>query len=273
MSLETVSIPQEKAPLSTIDYAIVVLYFASMIGLGFWHQRQAAKNIESYFLGGNRIHWLALAITGSVSTFDITGTMWMVTLVYLFGMKSIWNHWMWGFLMAAFFMSYMGKWVRRSNVMTGAEWMITRFGDRLDGRAARLAYALMAVVTLAGFIGYAFQGIGKFSAEYVYLGDWGLNRDATMKLCAVVVFALTTIYVLMGGLYAVVITHVFQTIILTLASIVIAAVAYIQLTPEKLAHLTPMDGTSFTSLWPQWTIHNAAALPGNYHGYEMFARW
>ena len=40
--------------------------------------------------------------------------MWMVALVYLFGMKSIWNHWMWGFLMAAFFMSYMGKWVRRS---------------------------------------------------------------------------------------------------------------------------------------------------------------
>ncbi len=70
--------------------------------------------------------------------FDVTGTMWIVTLIVLFGFKSMWNHWMWGFLMAAFFMSYMGKWVRRSGVMTGAEWMVTRFGSGRDGRLARI---------------------------------------------------------------------------------------------------------------------------------------
>jgi hypothetical protein len=31
--------------------------------------------------------------------------------------------------MGAFFLAYMGKWVRRSNVMTAAEWMKTRFAD------------------------------------------------------------------------------------------------------------------------------------------------
>ena len=94
--------------------------------------------------------------------FDVTGTMWIVTLIVLFGFKSMWNHWMWGFLMGAFFMSFMGKWVRRSGVLTGAEWMVTRFGDRAGGRTARTAYALMAVVTLAAFLGYCFAGIGKF---------------------------------------------------------------------------------------------------------------
>ncbi len=84
------------------------------------------------------MHWLALAMSGAVSTFDITGTMWIVTLITLFGMKSMWNHWMWGFLMGAFFLAYMGKWVRRSRVMTGAEWMVTRFGDGLDGSIAIL---------------------------------------------------------------------------------------------------------------------------------------
>ena len=116
---------------------------------------------------------------GSVSTYDISGTMWMVALVYLFGMKSVWNHWMWGFMMAAFFMAFMGKWVRRSRVMTGAEWMITRFGDRADGRAARYAYALMAVITLVGLIGYAFEGVGKFSAEYV---QTGLDPEANIRV-------------------------------------------------------------------------------------------
>ncbi len=250
-----------------IDYAVVVLYFAVVIGVGFWYQRRASKSLDSYFLGGKSMHWLALAMSGSVSTFDITGTMWIVALIYLFGMKSMWNHWMWGFLMAAFFMSYMGKWVRRSRVMTGAEWMVTRFGSGRDGQLARISYTLMAVVMLAGFIGYAFQGIGKFAAEYVELG---LDEQTSIRVCAVAIFAITTLYVLLGGLYSVVITNVIQTAVLTVGSIVIAAVAYTHLSPDLLAGAAPTDGTSLTSLMPQWRLEHAADLPSDYGGYELF---
>lgn len=253
--------------MSTLDAAIILLFFVALIGIGVWQQRKAAKSMENYFLGGNRIHWLALAMSGSVSTFDISGTMWMVTLIYLFGMKSVWNHWMWGFLMAAFFMSYMGKWVRRSRVMTGAEWMITRFGDRADGRAARYAYALMAVITLVGLTGYGFEGIGKFSAEYV---QTGLEPEANVRVCALAVFGIATIYTLLGGLEAVVITNVLQTCILVVASIVIAGIAYFELTPESIAAISAVDGGSFTSLWPQWELNNVDALPGGYQSYRMF---
>lgn len=253
--------------MSLLDAGIIVVYFVVMIGIGVWQQRRAAKSLDNYFLGGNQIHWLALAMSGSVSTFDISGTMWMVALVYLFGMKSIWNHWMWGFMMAAFFMSYMGKWVRRSRVMTGAEWMITRFGDGTDGRAARYAYALMAVMTLVGLTGYAFEGIGKFANEYV---QTGLEPEANIRLCALVVFAITTIYTLLGGLEAVVITNVLQTLILVIASIVIAGIAYFELSPEHLTAIAPIDGGSFTNLWPQWELNNVESLPSGYQGYRMF---
>lgn len=253
--------------MSTLDAAIIVVYFVVMIGVGVWQQKRAAKSLDNYFLGGNQIHWLALAMSGSVSTFDISGTMWMVALVYLFGMKSIWNHWMWGFMMAAFFMSFMGKWVRRSRVMTGAEWMITRFGDGMDGRAARYSYALMAVITLVGLTGYAFEGIGKFAAEYV---QTGLEPEANIRLCALVVFAITTVYTLLGGLEAVVITNVLQTLILVIASVVIAGIAYMELTPERLAAIAPVDGGSFADLWPQWQLNNVESLPSSYQGYHMF---
>ena len=156
--------------MTSIDYIIIVLYFVTVISVGLLCRRLAARNLDNYFLAGKSMHWLALAMSGSVATFDITGTMWIVTLLTLFGMKSMWNHWMWGFLMAAFFMSYMGKWVRRSNVMTGAEWMVTRFGDSIDGKVARISYTIMAVVMLTGFIGYAFQGIGKFVSVYISFG-------------------------------------------------------------------------------------------------------
>jgi len=56
--------------------------------VGFWYQRRASQDLESYFLAGKSMHWLPLAMSGSVGTFDITGTMWIVTILSLFGMKS-----------------------------------------------------------------------------------------------------------------------------------------------------------------------------------------
>jgi len=239
-----------------LDILVIVIYFVLVIGLGFWYHKRASENLESYFLGGKSMHWLALAMSGSVSTFDITGTMWIVSLLFVLGMRSMWIHWMWGFMMGAFFMAYMGKWVRRSNVMTAAEWMVTRFGTDGGGRVARTSYALMAVITLTSFIGYAFQGIGKFAAVYLTLSPGA---------SAIIIIGTTTLYVILGGLYSVVITQVIQTLILTFAGIMIAAVAYVKLTPDLLADRIP-DG--WTSVAPVWRI---GELAGTEHaGYELF---
>lgn len=229
-----------------IDYVFIILYFVLVLGLGFWYRKRASANLESYFLGGKRMHWLALAMSGSVSTFDITGTMWIVSMLFILGMKSLWIHWMWGWMMGAFFLAYIGKWVRRSNVMTGAEWMVTRFGDDTGGKVARTAYALMAVITLASFIGYAFQGIGKFASVYLPLSP---------TACALIIIGITTLYVLVGGLYGVVVTDVIQTVILTIAGILIAGVAFYHLSPDVLHRLLP---GGWESLVPSWHLPEMA---------------
>ena len=244
--------------MSPIDYVIILLYFAVVIGLGFWYQKRASESLRAYFLGGKRIHWLALAMSGSVSNFDITGTMWIISILYVLGFKSMWHHWMWGFLMGAFFLSYMGKWVRRSNVMTAAEWMKTRFGSDAGGRLARTAYALMAVLTLASFVGYAYQGIGKFASVYIPLesmaqytsNPWLRHIFTTHEpdCLAVLIIGITTLYVVLGGLYSVVVTDVIQTIILTLGSIVIACIAWSHLTPELMSGL-PENWSSLSVPW------------------------
>ncbi len=125
-------------PLHSVDIAIIIAYIVAVIAMGWFLSKRASKSLEAYFLGGKSLPWWVIGTSHGASGFDITGTMWIVTLLTLFGMKSMWNHWMWGFLMAAFFMSYMGKWVRRSGVMTGAEWMVTRFGDAADGKTAQV---------------------------------------------------------------------------------------------------------------------------------------
>ena len=199
--------------LNLVDAAVIVLYFALVLGAGVWFQRRAARGLDAYFLGGKNIPWLALAVSGASSMFDVTGTMWIVTLIVLFGFKSMWNHWMWGFLMGAFFMSFMGKWVRRSGVITGAEWMVTRFGDRrrrphrphrlrTDGRghAGGVPRILLR--------GDRQVRLGRTSpAGYPARAAWLPWRIFARS---------TTVYVLLGGLYSVVVTDLIQTAILTL---------------------------------------------------------
>ncbi|MFH2000757.1 MAG: hypothetical protein ABIK28_13830 [Planctomycetota bacterium] len=244
--------------MSLLDIVIVGVYFIVVVGFGFWCRAGASKSLEAYFLGGKSLHWLPLAMSGSVSNFDITGTMWIVSILFLLGMKSMWHHWMWGFLMGAFFMCYMGKWVRRSNVMTAAEWMKTRFGDGTGGRLARITYAVMAVVTLASFVGYAYQGIGKFASIYIpleRLADpdlpaWlqALFTDYESDLLAVFIISVTTLYVVLGGLFSVVVTDVIQTVVLFLGSLFIAWLAWSKLTPDLLDTLPE----GFTSLAVPW---------------------
>jgi len=246
--------------MTAIDAGIIVLYFVVVIGLGFWYKKRASQSLDSYFLGGKRMHWLPLAMSGSVSNFDITGTMWIVSILFVLGMKSMWHHWMWGFLMGAFFLAYMGKWVRRSNVMTAAEWMKTRFGDGTAGRLARTAYALMAILTLASFIGYAFQGIGKFASVYIPLESlvsrveipWihALLTDHKAAFLAVTIIGITTLYVVLGGLFSVVVTDVIQTVVLSLSSLIIAAIAWSKLTPSALSRLPE----GFASLRVPWRL-------------------
>ncbi len=246
--------------MATLDIAIILLYFGVILVAGFYFARRAAKSLEDYFLGGKNIHWLALAMSGSVSNFDITGTMWIVSIIFVLGMKSMWHHWMWGVLLGAFFLAYMGKWVRRSNVMTAAEWMKTRFGDGTPGRVARVTYAFMAVLTQASFIGYAYQGIGKFAAVYIPLEELAntFTNPTLIALCttyesdvlATTIIAATTLYVTLGGLYSVVVTDVIQTVVLTLGSLFIAGLAWSRLTPDLLATLPE----GFTSLSVPWRI-------------------
>ena len=141
--------------------------------------------------------------------------------------------------MGAFFLAYIGKWVRRSNVMTAAEWMKTRFGDEKAGRLARTAYALMAIFTLASFVGYAFQGIGKFASVYIPLESLAARFDMPWiqtlltehkaAFLAVIIIGITTLYVVLGGLFSVVVTDVVQTGVLTLSSLIIAGIAWAKL--------------------------------------------
>jgi len=94
--------------------------------------------------------------------------MWTITLFYVMGQQFLWPQFMWGHVaMLACFATFMGKWLRRSHVLTGAEWMVFRFGHGCGGEFARSAYAVMAVVIAVAFIGFAEYGCGTFLSTFI----------------------------------------------------------------------------------------------------------
>src|SRR6201995_5400159 len=119
--------------LHLIDGVIIVLYLAVMLSLGFWFRKKARQNKDSYLLGGKSLPWYLLGMSDASDMFDISGTMWMVSLCVVYGMKSIWIPWLWPVFNQVFMMMYLSRWLRRSNANTGAQWLGTRFGKSGPG--------------------------------------------------------------------------------------------------------------------------------------------
>src|SRR3982750_3489088 len=114
--------------LQLTDILMIVSYLVMMVFIGWYYRKKARQNKESYLLGGKRLPWYLLGLSNASDMFDISGTMWLVALCVVYGLKSIWIPWVWPVFNQVFLMVYLSAWLRRSNVMTGAEWMQTRFG-------------------------------------------------------------------------------------------------------------------------------------------------
>lgn len=225
--------------LSVLDQIIVVVYLAAIMSIGFAMKRKAAKGMSSYFLGGRQLPWWALAMSGSSSYFDITGTMWIVSTFIALGLKGMWVHWLWGFPITAFYLAYMGKWIRRSDAMTGAEWMKTRFGASKAGDLARLSYTLFAVLTISALLGYSAIGMGKFGSIFLPFSP---------NVCALLILGVTGLYVILGGFHGIVRVEIVQTIVLSLGAIVFSIIGYLHFDAAAFAAKVP---ASWNDIAPQ----------------------
>jgi Na+/proline symporter len=244
--------------LSGIDQIIVVLYLATIMAIGFAMKRKAAKGMSSYFLGGRQLPWWALAMSGSSSYFDITGTMWIVSTFIALGLKGMWVHMLWGFPITAFYLAYMGKWIRRSDAMTGAEWMRTRFGGSKAGDIARLSYTLFAILTITALLGYGAIGMGKFGAIFLPFSP---------NVCAFLILGITGAYVVLGGFHGIVRVEIVQTIVLSAGAIAFAVIGYTHFNGAEFASKIP---ATWGDIWPSWRPEAFQGLITGGTDYSLF---
>jgi Na+/proline symporter len=218
--------------IDLIDICIIIAYFVLVIVIGFLVSRRTIKDINSYFLSSNSLPWWMLGVSNASGMFDITGTMWLVYVLFVYGLKSVWLPWVWPVFNQIFLMVYLSIWLRRSKVMTGAEWIKTRFGTSTGAQLAHIIVVIFALVSVIGFLAYGFQGIGKF-AKIFLPWDWSPNTYA------VILMSFTAIYAVKGGMMSVVITEFLQFIVLTIASLAVGIIAMNAVTPEMLNAVIP----------------------------------
>jgi Na+/proline symporter len=253
--------------LHPLDIAIIALYMLGMVAVGFYVERRARGGIANYFLGGNEMPWWILSMSNAASMFDVSGTMWLVSLLYVYGLKSVFIPWLWPVFNQIFLMVYLSSWLRRSKATTGAEWITLRFGGDSGAEASRISVVIFALVSVTAFTGYAFVGIAKFSEVF-------LPSVFSPNTYALIIVGITTLYTVVGGLYSVVLTDLIQFVIKFICCIILGGLAMWKVSPAMLHSVVPTGWTDISFGWIldlSWSeLLPAAQKRIESDGYTMF---
>lgn len=245
--------------LNAIDYTVIGAYACILIGMTFYLKKLASASLEDYLVGGRTLPWWMLGASGMASFLDVAGTMLIVSFLYMLGPRGLFVEFRGGaVLVLVLMMLWTGKWHRRSGCLTGAEWMVYRFGDGPGGRFAQFAKAIVTIIWLIGMLAYLIKAIGLFLSMLLPFSP---------TQCAIAMIGLAAVYTMFSGFYGVVITDLFQSVIIVVAVLLVSYLAMLEVTSlEALQSLaTQVTGNAqWTSATPQWRT----PMPRGYEQYE-----
>lgn len=191
-------------------------------------------------MGGKSLPWYMLGLSNASDMFDISGTMWMVSILFVYGFKSIWLPWLWPSFNQIFLMVFLSMWLRRSHAATGAAWIHTRFGH---GRGVAQSHAVVvafALIGCLGFLAYGFIGLGKFIEIFLpwetvapYL-PFDLEARWVPHFYGILFTLFAVFYSVLGGMSGIVWGDVIMYSMMTLASLCVGGIAMYHLQGQTL---------------------------------------
>jgi len=237
---------------------IITIYLLAVAAVGFALKKRATKKLDSYYLGDRNVPWWMLGLSGCSSYIDIGGTMSMIGALFYLGLKSLWaTHIFWGWFIICFYMAFQAKWIRRSGVMTFAEWNETRFGTTREAEGARIAAAIFLLVLMICNLMFISVGTGKFAEEFLPFPRW----QATL-----IVLIVVGIYVTLGGFFGVILTDVFQTLLIAVGAVIMAVLVFKN--PPAASFIAKDAGwSSLAPAWKLWPGYLSETAPAYQHFY------
>jgi SSS family solute:Na+ symporter len=223
--------------LSAVDIAIVVIYFALVLGIGFYLKR-FAKTSEDFFLAGREMTaWVAgLAfVSANLGSLELLG--WAGN-AYQYGIMAA--HWYWiGAIPAMVFLGIVMMpfyYISRTHSVPG--YLKLRYGPEASGLSA-ITFAFMTIL-MSGVNMYAMAVVME-----VVLG-WNLHFS-------IIVSSLTVgVYVAAGGLFSAIFNEVLQFFLIWFGALLIPILGLIETGgwSGMVARIHQnFPGQDFTHLW------------------------
>ncbi len=115
--------------LSTIDYVLIIAFFATTLFIGIWVSKKSGKNSAEFFLSGRSMPWWLLGVSMVATTFSTDTPNFVTNLVRENGVSGNWEWW--AFLITALLTVFVyAKLWRKSNVTTDIEFYELRYGGK-----------------------------------------------------------------------------------------------------------------------------------------------
>lgn len=225
----------------TIDAVVIIAYLLIITAIGLALRKRSKESKRDYMLGGNRLPWWMLGISNASGMFDISGTIWMVSIMFIYGVKSVWLPWLWPVFNQVFMFAYLSVWLRRSNASTGAEWMLTRFGTGKDAGLSHSIIVVFALLSCLGFMAYGFIGLGKFMEIFIpfeavrpYL-PFSVAPELVPHFYGIVFTLFAVFYSVIGGMSGIVWADIIQYSFMAIGAVSIAVLAMTELQGSTLS--------------------------------------
>ncbi len=188
-----------------IKILLLIVFFAVMIGVGFYSRRHAG-NVNDYVLGGRTVGpWITAFAFGTSYFSSVVFIGYAGQFGWKYGIASTWIG-----LGNAFIGSLLAWLVlgRRTRIMTqklDARTMPEYFGKRYDSKALQVVGSIVAFVFLVPYTASVYNGLSNL---------FGMAFNIPYAVCVIVMALLTAVYVIVGGYMATALNDFIQGIIM-----------------------------------------------------------
>jgi len=189
-----------------LDWAVIGLYFAALLGIAWWVMKQKQDSTTDYFLAGRHVGWFVIGASifasniGSEHIVGLAGTAAKTGVVMGHYELHSWCVLMLGWVFVPFYM--------RSAVFTMPEFLERRYNST--------ARWLLSLLSLIAYV-LTKVSVTVYAGAVVFQALMGID----FWTGALIVVILTGVYTILGGLRAVVYTEAMQAIVLIVGSVVI----------------------------------------------------
>ncbi|WP_433856396.1 sodium:solute symporter [Streptomyces kronopolitis] len=210
-----------------VDYAVIVLYLAGMLAVGWWGMRRATSKSD-FLVAGRRLGPAMYSGTMAAIVLGGASTIGGVGLGYQYGLSGAWMVFAIGLGLLALSVFFSAR-IARLRVYTVSEMLDLRYGGSagLISGLVMWAYTLMLAVTST--IAYA----------TIFDVLFGLDRTLSIVIGGAIVVAYSTL----GGMWSITLTDMVQFVVKTIGVLLLLLpVAVIKAGGfGEMAHRLPHD--------------------------------